>query len=79
MFDRLIGSFRSFAKAVVDFTKNILNTITGLLLSVSKKYGRVRHLAFYSRKARVRKKNAGRLLDALFYEVKKHEYSNSMV
>lgn len=79
MFDRLIESFRSLAEAVLDFAKNILNTITEFLSSVSKKYRRIRHLAFHSRKARVRRKNAGRLLDALFYEVKKHEYNNSMV
>lgn len=79
MFDELIRSMRLFAEAVMDFTRSLLNAITELLSSVSKKYRRIRHLAFHSRKARVRKKNVRRLLDVLFYEVKKHEYNNGMV
>ncbi|MDE7099004.1 MAG: hypothetical protein K2O60_07645 [Ruminococcus sp.] len=66
MFDELIRSMRLFAEAVMDFMRSFLNAITELLPSVSKKYRRIRHLAFHSRKARVRKKNARRLFDTLF-------------
>ncbi len=79
MFDELIRSMRLFAEAVMDFTRSLLNAITELLSSVSKKYRRIRHLAFHSRKARVRKKNVRRLRDVLVYEVKKHEYNEGMM
>ncbi len=68
MFDRLIESVSSFAKAAIDFMSSFLNAAAEFLSSVSKKYRRITHLAFHAKKARVRKKNARRLFDILFCE-----------
>lgn len=71
MFDKLIENLRYFTKSILDFAYNFFNKVSEFLSPVFNNYRRIVHLAFHAKKARVRKKNARRLLDILLKEVMK--------